>query len=152
MKVADQCRHSVCIISISRIPKLHALSLIDASWSNADPTIWSLVEVCVAIVCACAIVYRPLVNWLFRIRITNQDSAGSSSQRQSRSRSRPKLSGVGVDEWNRNGWNWNGALVKMERVRVVGKHGEDCGGREPAVRVEERGSFQQLGAGEDGKV
>ena len=62
-------KNSVCAISIYRIPKLHGLSLQDPSWSDADTTIWSVVEICVAVVCACAIVYRPLFAWVLRIRV-----------------------------------------------------------------------------------
>ena len=143
---------SVCIISIYRIPKLYGLSLVDASWSNADPTIWSLVEVCVAIACACAIVYRPLINWLFRIRISVIDPKAFSSSSQSRSRSRPKPPGVGPsgspDDWNSSGQK--GGLLKMDKIRVFGKQGREYVARESAGRSEERSSFQQLKGGDDG--
>ena len=143
---------SICIVSIYRIPKLHGLSLVDASWSNADATIWSLVEICVAIVCACAIIYRPLINWLFRIRITVIDPKDSQGSSQSRSRSRPKASHAGhsesPDDWNRSGQK--GRLLKMDKIRFFGKHGGEYVAKESAARSEERSSFQQLKSAEDG--
>lgn len=106
---------SVCIVSIYRIPKLYGLSLVDASWSNADTTIWSLVEVSVAIACACAIVYRPLFNWIFRSNV----SAGSGSDDSSRKKSRPSVPYVGqrgVSEWGKDGGA--GEDVKMQRAHT----------------------------------
>ena len=51
---------SVLIVSIYRIPILNRVSLADASWTNASPTIWTVVEVSMAMLCASALTYRPL--------------------------------------------------------------------------------------------
>ena len=56
---------SVTIISIYRIPILHNISLIDGSWTNIKPSIWTTVEVSMAIVAASALTLKPLFNWVF---------------------------------------------------------------------------------------
>lgn len=109
--------NSVCVISIYRIPKLYGLSLVDASWSNADTTIWSLVEVSVAIACACAIVYRPLFDRFFR---THSSAAGSYGSRKI---SKPKLV-----EWDSHD------AVKMQRVRGVEKGSVVTGSSESRLK------------------
>ena len=125
--------HSVCIISIYRIPKLYGLSLVDASWSNADPTIWSLVEVCVAIACACAIVYRPLFNWVFRIHISAPNSEGS------RKISRPSAGGggAGSEEWGSK----SGHAIRLQRVASLSSQSR--------LRSGDHGGFQPLEGAED---
>lgn len=40
----------------------------DPSWSNVEPIRWSIVEIVAATLGACAITYRPLFNWVFRIQ------------------------------------------------------------------------------------
>ena len=60
--------HSVTVISIYRIPKLQGLLLLDPAWDDVDSSIWSIAEISVAILCASAITFRPLFNWVFRIR------------------------------------------------------------------------------------
>ncbi|KAL9607133.1 MAG: hypothetical protein Q9167_007926 [Letrouitia subvulpina] len=50
----------VCVVSAYRVPKEAFLSLADAPWSNVDPCVWSVVEVCVGIVSACLPTMRPL--------------------------------------------------------------------------------------------
>ncbi|KAM0796141.1 hypothetical protein BDR22DRAFT_893479 [Usnea florida] len=50
----------VCVVSIYRIPKMYSISLSDVSWSDVEPCVWSVVEVDVAIVCACLPTFRPL--------------------------------------------------------------------------------------------
>ena len=67
----------MCVVSIYRIPKMYSISLSDVSctWiipdspgdktdrtsgSDVEPCVWSVVEVDVAIVCACLPTFRPL--------------------------------------------------------------------------------------------
>lgn len=50
----------VCVVSIYRVPKMYSISLSDVSWSDVEPCVWSVVEVDVAIVCACLPTFRPL--------------------------------------------------------------------------------------------
>ena len=59
--------NSVTVVSVYRIPKLNSFSALDAGWSDIDASIWSLVEISVALVAASAITYRPLYNFVFRI-------------------------------------------------------------------------------------
>lgn len=56
----------VCIVGIYRIPTQAAISLSDASWSDVNAAVWSVVEVCIGIVSACLPTYRPLFLKLFR--------------------------------------------------------------------------------------
>lgn len=58
------------MISIYRIPQLRGLSLdsYDPSWSDVEPSLWSVIEASAITVGACAITYRPLFNWIFRIQ------------------------------------------------------------------------------------
>ena len=37
------------------------------TWSDAKPSLWSIVEVAAATLASCAITYRPLLNKIFRI-------------------------------------------------------------------------------------
>ncbi|KAK3173075.1 hypothetical protein OEA41_006404 [Lepraria neglecta] len=102
----------ICVVSIYRIPKLHGLSLVDAPWSNADATIWSIVEMCVAIACSCAITLRPAFNWVFRLG----DSAAGSGKSPKPS---AKISYPGFD---REGWHGIGEdQFKMDSVQVRAK-------------------------------
>lgn len=64
---ANFCRliSSVCIVSIYRISQVAKMSLVDATWSDVDACVWSVVEVCVGIVGACLPTYRPLLEYLW---------------------------------------------------------------------------------------
>ncbi|MCJ1280168.1 hypothetical protein MMC21_007995 [Puttea exsequens] len=110
---------SILIVSIYRIPKLHGLSLVDAPWSNADATIWSIVEICVAIACACSITYRPLFNLVFRL---NVPAAGVSSSERSGKSSRPSLGRISSPRIQRGAWeDIEDGEFKMEGFHTVGK-------------------------------
>lgn len=50
------------------------------------------------IACACAIVYRPLFNWVFRAHVP---AAGSALPGK---RSRPSAGGIGYPKVNQQGW------------------------------------------------
>ncbi|KAK0511558.1 hypothetical protein JMJ35_006131 [Cladonia borealis] len=64
----------VCVVSIIRVLKIKQLSPTDPGWTDVDPCVWSLVEVCVAIVCACLPTFRVLFN-----RLILQKRVGSSA-------------------------------------------------------------------------
>ena len=55
----------VCVVGIYRIPTQAEISLTDASWSDVNAAVWSVVEVCIGIVSACLPTYRPLFLKLF---------------------------------------------------------------------------------------
>lgn len=59
---------SVTVISLYRILQLRGLSLYsyDPTWTGVKPTIWSVFEISLAMLGACAITYRPLFRWIFR--------------------------------------------------------------------------------------
>ena len=59
---------SVCVVSIYRICKIAELSLEDGPWTDVEPAIWSIVEVCVGILCACLPTFRPLFVSAFQSR------------------------------------------------------------------------------------
>ena len=40
----------------------------DGPWTDVEPAIWSIVEVCVGILCACLPTYRPLIVSAFHFR------------------------------------------------------------------------------------
>ena len=73
--------NSTTIVSIYRLPQLHSIHSYryDPSWSIIEPAIWSLVEIGAATLAACAITFRPLFNWVFRIR---QSSASGGFRRE----------------------------------------------------------------------
>lgn len=75
---ADQIINSATVISIYRIPQLHGLSLnsYDPTWTDVEPSLWSIVEVSAATLGACSITYRPLFNWVFRIQSSTSGSEG----------------------------------------------------------------------------
>ena len=56
---------SVCIASIIRVVYIAHVSLIDQSWSDTGAAIWSIVELSLAIVCACLPTLRPLILYTF---------------------------------------------------------------------------------------
>lgn len=58
------------IVSIYRIPQLRDMESFkyDPSWSIVKPGIWSVVELAAATLGACAITYRALFHWVFRIQ------------------------------------------------------------------------------------
>lgn len=66
----------VCVVSIYRIPKMYSISLSDVSWSDVEPCVWSVVEVDVAIVCACLPTFRPL----FDPKVRRSNKRGQSIQ------------------------------------------------------------------------
>ena len=61
----------VCIVSIYRIPTQAKISFTDASWSDVDAAVWSVVEVCIGIVAACLPTYRLLFLRMFGKGIVN---------------------------------------------------------------------------------
>ncbi len=79
----------MCVVSIYRVPKMYSISLSDVSCtspvspsptasaiilillgSDVEPCVWSVVEVDVAIVCACLPTFRPLFDR--KVRRTNK--------------------------------------------------------------------------------
>ena len=93
---------------------LHGLSLADAPWSDADATIWSTVEVCVAIACACAITYRPLFNWVFGLHVSAVASEPSGQS------SKPSAANISYPRSHGKGWEGiNGNVYKMEGFPTV---------------------------------
>ena len=62
------------VVSAYRVSILKQVSLDDGSWTNVDPCIWTAVEVNLAIFCACAVTFRPVLSAVFGVR---QPSAGS---------------------------------------------------------------------------
>ncbi len=112
-------------MSIYRIPELQGLSLADAPWSDADATIWSIVEVCVAIACACAITYRPLFNWVFGLHVQDVGSGpcGQSSKPSSANISYPKSHGKGWEDIDSNVFKMKG-IPTLEEVSVKSAESE----------------------------
>lgn len=73
--------YSATVVSIYRIPQLRSLSLYsyDPTWSDVEPSLWSIVEVSAGTLGACAITYRPLFNWIFRIQSSPSSPEGKTS-------------------------------------------------------------------------
>ena len=104
---------SICVVTIYRIPKIKSASLIDISWSDDEPMIWSVVEICVAIACACAITYRPLSNWIVGF---NPSTAGSGP---SGKRSKPSLGNISLPQSRQEGWqDIDDGNYKMQDIHV----------------------------------
>ncbi|KAJ4294684.1 hypothetical protein N0V88_004914 [Collariella sp. IMI 366227] len=58
--------HRVCIISVIRIIYLrYVVDFVDATYGMSSMAIWGSVEVNMAIICACAATFKPLVNKWF---------------------------------------------------------------------------------------
>ncbi|ROV94600.1 hypothetical protein VPNG_09203 [Cytospora leucostoma] len=55
----------VCVVSIIRLTYLSNVGLSDATWNDAFTALWSVVETCIAIVCACLPTLRPLFDGVF---------------------------------------------------------------------------------------
>ncbi|KAL8725821.1 MAG: hypothetical protein Q9166_007108 [cf. Caloplaca sp. 2 TL-2023] len=52
----------VCIVSILRLISLVTVSYTDITWTVTDPLLWSMLEPCVGITCACIPLMRPLLS------------------------------------------------------------------------------------------
>lgn len=52
----------VCAVSIVRATYVSRVSLTDRSWADANGAIWSVVEACIAVVCACLPTLRSLIS------------------------------------------------------------------------------------------
>lgn len=58
--------HSVCLVSLLRLPSLITLSRsTDPTWDAATVAIWTCIELNIAIICACCMTLRPLVARVF---------------------------------------------------------------------------------------
>ncbi|KAL8814159.1 MAG: hypothetical protein Q9223_006600 [Gallowayella weberi] len=55
----------VCIVSILRLISLLTVSYTDITWTVTDPLLWSMLEPCVGVTCACIPLMRPLLNHVF---------------------------------------------------------------------------------------
>ena len=56
---------SVCLASVIRVPYIAHMSLVDASWSDVNGGIWTVVELNLGIVSACLPTLRPLFLHVF---------------------------------------------------------------------------------------
>ncbi|KAL8717842.1 MAG: hypothetical protein Q9225_004949 [Loekoesia sp. 1 TL-2023] len=55
----------VCIVSILRLISLVTVSYTDITWTVTDPLLWSMLEPCVGVSCACIPLMRPLLSRAF---------------------------------------------------------------------------------------
>ncbi|KAL8679485.1 MAG: hypothetical protein Q9224_002180 [Gallowayella concinna] len=55
----------VCIVSILRLISLLTVSYSDITWTVTDPLLWSMLEPCVGVTCACIPLMRPLLSRAF---------------------------------------------------------------------------------------
>ncbi|KAL8805830.1 MAG: hypothetical protein Q9182_001742 [Xanthomendoza sp. 2 TL-2023] len=55
----------VCIVSILRLISLLTVSYTDITWTVTDPLLWSMLEPCVGVTCACIPLMRPLLSRAF---------------------------------------------------------------------------------------
>lgn len=127
------------IVSIYRIPKLNDLSFLDPAWSDCDASIWSIVEICVAILCASAITYRPLFNSLFRI----PSFPFGVKNRSSRPSATPLSNKAG-------GWRWGKASDIAMQPLDQSHQGSASSGRSKARLAENGEKFFRIGDGVDG--
>ena len=81
IRARTNSEYSATVVSIYRIPQLRGLSLYsyDPTWSDVEPSLWSIVEVSAGTLGACAITYRPLFNWIFRIQSSPSVPEGKTS-------------------------------------------------------------------------
>lgn len=108
----------MCIVSIIRAPKVRDVSLADATWSDDDGIIWSIVELNVGVVSACLPTLRPLVNFLLRGH-SDLSRADSSNKPEVGSGSGIKLNGLSK--------SWTGAAYSDP---------EDSTDKKPFVRLD----------------
>jgi len=75
----------VIIISFIRIPSLRkAETSQDPTWDGVDGAVWSCVEICIAIVCACSMTLRPLASKVLPGLISSSyvQASGPSGQKR----------------------------------------------------------------------
>ena len=65
--------------SVIRLMELTSLDASDATWNYQPPIIWSTIEICVGIFCACLPVMPPLVAEFLRARSGRKEAYDSSS-------------------------------------------------------------------------
>ncbi|KAL9014999.1 MAG: hypothetical protein Q9173_000376 [Seirophora scorigena] len=62
----------VCIVSILRLIFLVSVSYTDITWTVTDPLLWSMLEPCVGVSCACIPLMRPLLSRAFPDRLSRR--------------------------------------------------------------------------------
>ena len=82
--VFEKCDHLLTLrsetaFSIIRLVELTSLEVSDVTWNYVPPIIWSTIEICVGIFCACLPVMAPLVPVFLRGRSGPKESGNSSS-------------------------------------------------------------------------
>ncbi|KAF2729161.1 hypothetical protein EJ04DRAFT_502843 [Polyplosphaeria fusca] len=84
----------VCIISIVRLHSLFIISKsLDPTYDNSPAATFSVIEVNVALICACLPTLRPLLSeWIPGLQMSSRGTAGASAQQ---SYGRKKSSGLG---------------------------------------------------------
>ncbi len=66
------CLRSVIIVGVIRIPVIVRVnSSLDSSWDSVEVSIWSAIELNTAIICACAMTLKPLINRVFPRLLTD---------------------------------------------------------------------------------
>ena len=116
----------VCIVSIYRIPTQAAISLSDASWSDVNAAVWSVVEVCIGVVSACLPTYRPLFLKIF-------GKSGASGKK------RTAFSLLQTDERNKYASDRRSAPVASKGSHAFGEEGEELT-KPPKVALGDDGS------------
>ncbi|KAI9675382.1 MAG: hypothetical protein M1817_001286 [Caeruleum heppii] len=70
-----------CVASIIRVPTLEEVEFFDSTWTSANTLVWTIIEVGLAIVCACLPVMRPLFRTLLANPFTGISGASKNSRR-----------------------------------------------------------------------
>lgn len=101
----------VVVVSIIRVTYVSGVSFSDGFWVNTFPSMWSVVESCVAIVAACLPCLRPVFNLLL-----HGDPDGSNGRK-----GRSGQSGDGLP--GRDLVTIGGHVVPMKNIASQGTHG-----------------------------
>lgn len=67
--------------SIIRLVALTHFSISDVTWNYLPPILWSSIEVCVGIICACLPVMAPLIPRFSQARLSSRESHNTLSFR-----------------------------------------------------------------------
>ncbi|KAK3176963.1 hypothetical protein OEA41_008289 [Lepraria neglecta] len=103
----------VCVASIYRVPKVYGLALSDPGWTDTDACIWSMVEVCVAIVCACLPTLKVLLNWILHGKWADSATPDITSIRL------PRYPSLTPDE-RRPGYKSKDCDAQLDFMKVAG--------------------------------
>ncbi|KAH8594470.1 hypothetical protein B0O99DRAFT_672908 [Bisporella sp. PMI_857] len=155
-----------CVTSMVRLKYIVAFSsnALDATWSNVDVVIWSIIEVYTAIICACLMVLRPLLTkyipGLFAPSIHSSNKSYPSNSSSWRPKIDSKISGhiwsgnkYEIELLNRQDDRWeaeDGRQLRIQKTTNSKVREDMSGGTNGSENITKDGvAFEDVGMGRE---